>query len=153
MLQEVAIYHMAPQDNTFMSFSNTLYIIKHWPQKFQYSVISHVLSYEYFKVVVKSSLPSPNKMLSCSCIVPSILIKLTVANHSITHDQAFRMIRSMSSATQLGTYTTFMPKQKATTLSCMDLVLVWPSDHVSLAVGHGVLMLQMITALMALHKL
>ena len=28
MLQVVAIYHMAPQDNTFMNFSNALYIIK-----------------------------------------------------------------------------------------------------------------------------
>ena len=30
-----------------------------------------------------------------------------------------------------------MSKQKATILSCMDLVLVWPSGHVNLAVGRG----------------
>ena len=38
-----------------------------------------------------------------------------------------------------------MPKQKATTLSYMDQVLVWPSGHVSLAIGCGALMLQVIT--------
>ena len=42
-------------------------------------------------------------------------------------------IQSVSLATQLGTCAKFIPKHKATMLSCMDQELLWSNGHVSLA--------------------
>ena len=63
---------------------------------------------------------------------------------------------SMSSATQIGTYAEFTPKQKATTLAILHV----PSatlhgklalSSIAIAMGRGVLMLQVMT-LMSLPK-
>ena len=66
------------------------------------------------------------------------------------------MQESMSSATQLGTYAKFTPKQKATTLAILHLATKCYSGQLALlsiaiAVGCGVLMLHIMT-LMSLHK-
>ena len=63
---------MAPNfyDNVFVNFGNALCIIKILASKI---LVLHIFSgYEYFKAVLKSSLPSPNEKLSCSCTVSSI---------------------------------------------------------------------------------
>ena len=101
-----------------------------WPLIFQCSV-------EELPAVIKWK-------LSCSCIVPSeSIIVSSIANcmwqikpSSTTHDSISipsYLVWSVSSATQLETNATFMPKQKATLLSCLDQVLLWPSGHVNLA--------------------
>ena len=60
-------------DNIFVKFGNALCITKILASKtlFNTQAIYVFSSYEYFKTVSKSSLPSPNEKLSYSCIVPS----------------------------------------------------------------------------------
>ena len=101
-------------------------------------LLLHMFSaYDYFKVVSKTSLPSPNGKLSCSCTISYNYTSianccksrvLSVPEHHIRSS----LRRQIPSKALIVTLSLYMLKYKCITLSCMDqckCCIVWPSGH------------------------
>ena len=111
---------------------------KYWPQKFYYLMMKVFYGYKYFMIESKSFLPSPNGKLSCTCIIPSQSIYSTVYGElwqiSLLLVTQWALIPSDAVCHQLPSYRNLTlnlyakTETKTESLSCMNQVLLWPSE-------------------------
>ena len=121
-------------DDTFVNFGNALHITKILTSKI---LVLHMFSdYEYFKAVLKSSLPSTKLIINFLYLYHYIYNSIANCNKSECYLWLSIPFNPVYVAA-IGIYAKFIPKQKTTTLFWMDQVLAWSSGHVSIAQGVG----------------
>ena len=140
LLQSPTSYHMAPNFcETLLLWISVITCVswKYWPQKilvfhecalqlfiFQGSVKELPAVTKWNTFLHLSSHQNPSAQISAGILVTVRWWAFVQSSQS----QCRRL-----PATKLGTYAKFTTKMKATTISCMDQVLLWPSSYMSLA--------------------